>query len=190
MDGDDDLIYHTPSFEADKSGADASEACPPIIVLTLDEGDNEEEGSEGDNEKMEDQGGEVDDREGVSGEGSSGVMNGGNGKSGDVEGDSGGMDGGEDNDGEQIENTIDIRFNLLQWDCILFVRLQLRFGLTNAAATEILAFVSLLLGLITHPLYSMFPTNLPGLKRIESLDNFTEKQVFIVCPNDSCNSLY
>ena len=70
-------------------------------------------------------------------------MNGGNGESGDVEGDSGEMDGGEDNDGEQLENTVDIRFSLLQWVCILFVRLQLRFGITNAAATAILAFVSL-----------------------------------------------
>ena len=50
----DDVIYHTPSFETDKSGADASGAYPPIIDLTRDEGDNEEEGSEGDNEKMED----------------------------------------------------------------------------------------------------------------------------------------
>ena len=50
--------------------------------------------------------------------------------------------------------------------------------------------MSLLLGLITHPLHSIFPKNLPGVKRIASLDNFTEKQVFIVCPNDSCNSLY
>ena len=103
----------------------------------------------------------MDDREGVSGEDSSGEVIGGNGKSGDVEGDSGEMDGGEDNDGEQIENTIDIPFNLLQWVCILFVRLQLRFGLTNAAATA-LAFVSLARSYHSSIIF-MFPTNLPGL---------------------------
>ena len=96
-------------------------------------------------------------------------------------------------DGEQVlhhENTTDICFTLLQWVCILFVRLQLHFGLTNAAATAVLAFVSLLLGLITYPLHSILPKNLLGVKHIASLDNFTEKQVFIVCPNDSCKSLY
>ena len=138
------------------------------------------------------------------GEGDSGEVDDGKGDSGEVdggEGDNGEVDGGERgrecdsnlHDGEQLlhhENTIDIRFTLLQWVCILFVRLQLRFGLTNAAATAILAFVSLLLGLITHSLHSIFPKNLPGIKRIASLDNFAEKQVFVIYPNDTCNSLY
>ena len=78
------------------------------------------------------------------------------------EGDSGERDDGKrgsecDNnahDGEQLlchENTTDIGFTLLQWVCILFVRHQLRFGLTNAAVTAILAFVYLLLVLsLTH----------------------------------------
>ena len=154
--------------------------------LTLDDnGDEEENGEEGD-------GGEGGDREMDGGEGGGGEEDGGERNVGD-----GGSecDSNAHSDGEQVlhhEKTTDIRFTLLQWVCILFVKLQLRFGLTNAAATAILAFVSLLLGLITHPLHSIFPKNLPGVKRIASLDNFTEKhcQVFIVCPNDSCNSLY
>ena len=124
------------------------------------------------------------------GESDSGGVDGGESDSGGVDGgesDSGGVDGGERgcecdsnlDDGEQLlhhEDTVDIRFTLLQWVCILFVRLQLRFGLTNAAATAILAFVSLLLGLITHPLHSIFPKNLPAIRRIASLDNFTKKK--------------
>ena len=131
----------------------------------------------------------MDGGEGDSGEGGGGEEDSGEGGNGEGEGEC----GSNAHDGEQAlhhENTTDIRFTLLQWVCILFVRLQLRFGLTNAADTAILAFVSLLLGLITHPLHSIFPKNLPGVKHIASLDNFTEKQVFIVCPNDSCNSLY
>ena len=90
------------------------------------------------------------------------------------------------------DNTPDIRFTLLQWVCILFVRLQLCFCITNTAAIAILAFVSLLLGLITYLLRSIsFPKICQVLNALHhKLDNFMEKQVFIVCPNDSCNSLY
>lgn len=199
-----------PSFEADKSGTETSETDPPLIDSTLYDDEENSEGDSGEVDIREGIGGEGNNGEVDGGEGNSGEMNSGEGDSGDVnggEGDSGEVDGGKGDsgevdggererecesnlyDGEQLlhhENTMYIRFTLLQWVCILFVRLQLRFGLTNAAAMAILAFVSLLLDLITHPLHSFSPIAF----YFASLDNFTEKQVFIVCPNDSYNSLY
>ena len=81
-------------------------------------------------------------------------------------------------------------FIFLQWVCILFVCTQHKFGITGAAANVILAFISLILGVLTHPLHSHFPKNLPGVLRIASIDTFVERTVYVVCPNDSCNALY
>lgn len=70
------------------------------------------------------------------------------------------------------------------------MRLQLKYGITNAAATAIIAYVSLLLGLITHPFYSVFPKNLQGVVCTASLGSFAAKHTYIVCPKNSCNALY
>ena len=83
-----------------------------------------------------------------------------------------------------------LHFTFLQWICILFVRIQHRYGITGAAASVIIAFISLILGILTHPLHSHFPKNLAGVLRIASIDNFVEHTEYVVCPSDACNALY
>ena len=81
-------------------------------------------------------------------------------------------------------------FIFLQWVCILFVCTQHKFGITGAAANVILAFISLILGVLTHCLHSHFLNNLPGVLRIASIDTFVECTVYVVCLNNSYNALY
>lgn len=99
----------------------------------------------------------------------------------------------EDTSSQELTNTTPesrLHFTFLQWICILFIRIQHRFGISGAAASVIIAFISLILAIFTHPLHSNFPKNLPGVLRIASIDNFVERNLYVVCPSDSCNALY
>ena len=99
----------------------------------------------------------------------------------------------EDTSSQELTNTTPesrLHFTFLQWICILFIRIQHRFGISGAAASVIIAFISLILAIFTHPLHSHFPKNLPGVLRIASIDNFVERNLYVVCPSDSCNALY
>lgn len=98
-----------------------------------------------------------------------------------------------DDDVEDSENRGDHSYYLtLRWILTVFIRIQQKFNISNRATTAILAFISMLLNIISHPLSLLFPKTLNGAIRTAEPDfnNKMKKILYVVCPKERCNALF
>ncbi|SMN01565.1 hypothetical protein SPONL_2133 [uncultured Candidatus Thioglobus sp.] len=90
-----------------------------------------------------------------------------------------------------LQATTDSKLVLLaRWFVIVFFRIQHSFSISNKAANAILSLFSALLTIVSHPLRLVLPSSYKSAIGSMDLNYNADKQLFAVCPNESCNALY
>ena len=79
---------------------------------------------------------------------------------------------------------------VLQWFVRLFLWWQARFSITNAAAVMMLKMIKCLLHIVKHPLSVIFPCSMYLASKYSGRKNEINPKILVVCPSDSCNTLY
>ena len=102
-------------------------------------------------------------------------------------------------------NTVTVAIPAIKFIIIIFFRIVHKYCISKNAASKILALIYFALSmlhsnLISYLYYSSsniidllgkpFPKTLHGAVRDSQVDCSIEKQVFVVCPKESCNALY
>ena len=98
----------------------------------------------------------------------------------------------EDNNSSQIlRNNDPVDVGLMKWFSVKFLWFISKFNITFAAAQFILALIYSLLVLLSHPVQDIFPATLFRVRKLAQVDEYKHTyHRFIVCPNNSCNTLY
>ena len=119
----------------------------------------------------------------------------------DGSGDDGSGDDGSGDDGSGGDSDIDsddyddkmeedYHFTLLRWVLIIFFRLQHKYNISSKAANALLAFFTMLLNIVAHPLCAIFPTTLKGAMKRTEVCHHMEKKLYNVCPKESCSAIH
>lgn len=78
---------------------------------------------------------------------------------------------------------------LLHWIVFIFFRIHYHFNLTKRASSAIFSFIAIILQMISHPMRVLFPHNFLHAANLLQL-GIPEKKLYLVCPDEKCNSLY
>ena len=71
----------------------------------------------------------------------------------------------------------------------MLLQIYFKFRLSKAVLIAFCGLISILLKLIAHPLYEIFPTTLKGLYKTIGVTHM-DMVIYTVCPNNKCNKLY
>ena len=79
----------------------------------------------------------------------------------------------------------------IHWICLLLLNIKLQYNyLSNTLFTVLLNLIYFIFFMIRHPLHLLFPKTISELELIANLKVLNKTQIFAVCPNPKCASLY
>jgi len=96
----------------------------------------------------------------------------------------------EDQANQNIDQESVDYLTLVQWICLILIKLKLRYNCSNSLFSLIVNLIYFILSLIKHPLHLFFPQTLNDLMLISNLRVYNECEIMAVCPNLKCNCLY
>ena len=78
----------------------------------------------------------------------------------------------------------------IHWISLLLLRIKLQYNLSNTLFTMLLNLIYLIFFVLRHPLHLLLPKTISELELIANLKVLNKTQIFAVCPNPKCASLY